>query len=260
MKIGIVGTGISGLVCAHLLHPHHDVTVFEADGRVGGHANTARVELVDPSRRHRGAARRHRVHRLQRAQLPELRPTPRPARRGHPARRDELQRERPGTRPRVPGHEPQHPVRPARQPDPALVPPHADRHPAVRPGRPPAAHPGRRGRRRRRHRVVSLEQFVRTGGYSDALRRAVPRPAGRVDLVGRSRHLHAVPRRGLRPLHGQPRPPAAAPACRSGARSRVGRSGTSTRSPLRSPIASVAARRCARSCAVTPATTASRWS
>ena len=46
MKIGIVGTGISGLVCAHLLHPRHDVTVFEADGRVGGHAHTARVELA----------------------------------------------------------------------------------------------------------------------------------------------------------------------------------------------------------------------
>ena len=24
MRIAIVGTGISGLVCAHLLHPHHD--------------------------------------------------------------------------------------------------------------------------------------------------------------------------------------------------------------------------------------------
>jgi len=48
MKIGIVGTGISGLVCAHLLHPHHDVTVFEANSYVGGHTNTVRVEV--PSR------------------------------------------------------------------------------------------------------------------------------------------------------------------------------------------------------------------
>ncbi|MGZ4683902.1 MAG: NAD(P)/FAD-dependent oxidoreductase [Acidimicrobiales bacterium] len=45
MKIGIVGTGISGLVCAHLLHPRHDITVFEANGYVGGHTNTQRVEL-----------------------------------------------------------------------------------------------------------------------------------------------------------------------------------------------------------------------
>jgi predicted NAD/FAD-binding protein len=45
MKIAIVGTGISGLVCAHLLHTDHDITVFEADDRIGGHANTVDVEL-----------------------------------------------------------------------------------------------------------------------------------------------------------------------------------------------------------------------
>ncbi len=49
MKIGIVGTGISGLVCAHLLHPHHDITVFEAADRLGGHTNTVRVELPSSS-------------------------------------------------------------------------------------------------------------------------------------------------------------------------------------------------------------------
>src|SRR5207244_1442087 len=42
----VVGTGISGLVVAHRLHRHHDVTVFEADSRVGGHANTVDV-IVD---------------------------------------------------------------------------------------------------------------------------------------------------------------------------------------------------------------------
>ncbi len=45
MKVAIVGTGISGLVAAHELHPHHEVTVFEADVRVGGHANTVDVDL-----------------------------------------------------------------------------------------------------------------------------------------------------------------------------------------------------------------------
>lgn len=45
MRIAIVGTGISGLVCAHLLHPHHDLTVFEAGDYVGGHTNTVRVDL-----------------------------------------------------------------------------------------------------------------------------------------------------------------------------------------------------------------------
>lgn len=45
MRIAIVGTGISGLVCAHLLHPHHDITVFESGDYVGGHTNTVRVDL-----------------------------------------------------------------------------------------------------------------------------------------------------------------------------------------------------------------------
>ena len=45
MKIAIVGTGISGLVVAHHLHRTHNITVFEADDRVGGHANTVDVEV-----------------------------------------------------------------------------------------------------------------------------------------------------------------------------------------------------------------------
>jgi predicted NAD/FAD-binding protein len=45
VRIAIVGSGISGLVCAHLLRRDHDVTLFEADARPGGHTNTVRVEL-----------------------------------------------------------------------------------------------------------------------------------------------------------------------------------------------------------------------
>jgi predicted NAD/FAD-binding protein len=47
MKVAIVGTGISGLVCAHLLHRHHEITVFEANGYAGGHTNTVTVEVRD---------------------------------------------------------------------------------------------------------------------------------------------------------------------------------------------------------------------
>ncbi|MEO6469225.1 MAG: FAD-dependent oxidoreductase [Acidimicrobiia bacterium] len=50
MRIAIVGTGVSGLVAAHELAPHHEITVFEADSRVGGHANTVDVDL--DGRRH----------------------------------------------------------------------------------------------------------------------------------------------------------------------------------------------------------------
>ncbi len=45
-RIAIVGSGIAGLTCAHVLGPHHDVVLFEADGRLGGHANT--VDVDDP--------------------------------------------------------------------------------------------------------------------------------------------------------------------------------------------------------------------
>jgi len=45
MRIAIVGSGIAGLTAAHLLHPEHDITVFEAGGHVGGHVHTHDVEL-----------------------------------------------------------------------------------------------------------------------------------------------------------------------------------------------------------------------
>ncbi len=40
MKIAIVGTGVSGLTTAHILHKEHDVTVYEASDYIGGHVNT----------------------------------------------------------------------------------------------------------------------------------------------------------------------------------------------------------------------------
>jgi len=43
MKIAIIGSGISGLVSAYLLSREHEVTVFEAGDRVGGHTITTQV-------------------------------------------------------------------------------------------------------------------------------------------------------------------------------------------------------------------------
>jgi predicted NAD/FAD-binding protein len=42
-RIAIIGSGVSGLVAAHLLHRKHDVTVFEARERIGGHVCTLDV-------------------------------------------------------------------------------------------------------------------------------------------------------------------------------------------------------------------------
>jgi len=40
LKIAVVGSGIAGLSAAWLLSQRHDVTVFEADSRIGGHCHT----------------------------------------------------------------------------------------------------------------------------------------------------------------------------------------------------------------------------
>lgn len=45
VRVAIVGSGISGLSAAHVLQRDHDVTVFEASARPGGHVYT--VEGVD---------------------------------------------------------------------------------------------------------------------------------------------------------------------------------------------------------------------
>jgi predicted NAD/FAD-binding protein len=44
VKIAVIGTGISGLTAAYLLHPGHDLTLFEAGDHVGGHTDTHDVE------------------------------------------------------------------------------------------------------------------------------------------------------------------------------------------------------------------------
>lgn len=44
MKVAVIGTGISGLGAAWALSRRHDVTVYERDGRLGGHANTVDIE------------------------------------------------------------------------------------------------------------------------------------------------------------------------------------------------------------------------
>ncbi|MGC3988799.1 MAG: NAD(P)-binding protein [Chthoniobacteraceae bacterium] len=44
MKIAIIGTGISGLGCAHFLHDRHELTLYEQHDYIGGHTNTITVD------------------------------------------------------------------------------------------------------------------------------------------------------------------------------------------------------------------------
>ncbi|MFN2327854.1 MAG: FAD-dependent oxidoreductase, partial [Chromatocurvus sp.] len=45
LDIAVIGSGISGLACAHYLSEEHRVHVFEANRQIGGHTATVDVEL-----------------------------------------------------------------------------------------------------------------------------------------------------------------------------------------------------------------------
>ena len=44
MKIAIIGAGVSGLTTAYRFQPKHEITLFEANDYLGGHANTVEVD------------------------------------------------------------------------------------------------------------------------------------------------------------------------------------------------------------------------
>lgn len=46
-RIAIIGTGISGMGAASILHPHHDITVYEKNDCIGGHSRTVDVSTPD---------------------------------------------------------------------------------------------------------------------------------------------------------------------------------------------------------------------
>ena len=134
-RIAVIGGGISGLTAGHILSRTDEVTLFEADGRLGGHADTHLADAPGG----RAGARRHRLHRLQRADVPAAHPAFRRARGGDAGLGDEhvgqLHRLRRALRGQA------RPGRPGRGPArrrPALP---ADAHggPEVPPGRPAAA-------------------------------------------------------------------------------------------------------------------------
>lgn len=48
--VAIIGTGIAGMTCAHRLHSHVDLHLFEAEERPGGHTNT--VDVIEDGEAH----------------------------------------------------------------------------------------------------------------------------------------------------------------------------------------------------------------
>lgn len=48
-RIAIVGSGISGMAAGWYLSAQHDVTLFEADSRLGGHTATMDVNVAEHS-------------------------------------------------------------------------------------------------------------------------------------------------------------------------------------------------------------------
>ena len=45
-RVAVIGAGVSGLTAAYLLQRRYDVTLFEAEGRLGGHAHTHELDTV----------------------------------------------------------------------------------------------------------------------------------------------------------------------------------------------------------------------
>lgn len=43
-RIAIIGSGISGLVCAHFLNQQHDIKLYEKNDYLGGHSNTVEID------------------------------------------------------------------------------------------------------------------------------------------------------------------------------------------------------------------------
>lgn len=46
-RVGIIGGGIAGMACAHFLHPHFEISLFDQNYYIGGHSNTVMVSEGD---------------------------------------------------------------------------------------------------------------------------------------------------------------------------------------------------------------------
>ena len=261
MKIAIVGTGISGLVCAHLLHPHHDITVFEAADRSVATPTPCDVELPDDAG---GPAETHDVDtgfivyndrnypnfvRL----LDQLGVATQPSEMSFSVSDPRIGLEYRGTNLNTLFAQRTNLAQ-------ALVPPDARRHRALQPRRPAAAR-----RRAVEHAAptsrLTLDDFLAAGPLLRRLRRAVPHPA-RARRSGRPTpttftRFPAVAYARFMDNHGLLRAVGHAPVAHDHRRVAALRRGPDRAVRRPDPRST---RRCARSCAATTATAASRSS
>lgn len=57
-RIAVIGSGIAGLTAGYVLAPSDEVTLFEADDRLGGHAHTHELQRRADHRGEAGCAAR----------------------------------------------------------------------------------------------------------------------------------------------------------------------------------------------------------
>ena len=226
-RLAVVGSGVAGLTAAYVASRSAHVTLYEADDRLGGHADTHLVEEAGDGPGRAGCTHRHRLHRAQRAHLPGAAPPVRRARRRDPAVRDvdvdPRRRDRPGVGRRA---GPPRAVPLARQPDPAGVPADAHRDPAVPPAGAARCWPTRSAVE---PVETTLREFLADGRLLGVLRPALHGAGRRRGLVVRPGRRAGLPR--PLPVH-VPRPPRHARhlrLARPGARSPAVRGSTSRR-------------------------------
>ncbi len=166
-RVAVVGAGVAGLTAAYVLQRECDVTLYEAEPRLGGHAHTHDVATPDGRRR----ADRQRLHRAQPQHLPQPAAPVRRARGGDPAHRHEhvgaLRRLRAGVRGGEGTRRDLRPVGQRRQP---AVPPHARRGEALPPRRPPPARRATSEPLGPHGGALTLGDFLAAGNYTPYFR------------------------------------------------------------------------------------------
>ena len=218
-SVAVIGAGVSGLTAAYLLSRTHDVTLFEAEDRLGGHAHTH--DVADSGGQRHAVDSGFIVHNdvtypWLRKLFGELGVQVAPTEMSMSVRCDGCGLEYAG-RPRPARH-----LRPATPPHRSAVRPDAVASRPVPPAGPGlAAHERGRG-------PHDLRRVPGARGVQRSLHRSLRRSGRLVRMVRRARDHAGLPGALSLPLPGQPRPAPGGRAPRSGTRSPAAHGATSS--------------------------------